>query len=240
MPTSTVEDYLKAILLAERRTQRQSAGGQARDKLVTMGRIAAALEVAPGTVTAMVKSLEKDGLLIYEPYSGVRLTVEGRRAALHVLRRHRLIELFLVETLGLDWSEVHEEAERLEHAMSDKLIDRIDVLLGYPSVDPHGDPIPDSAGIFRQDELISLAECPPGDAVRVARIGDQGEEFLRFVERKGLKPGSTITVQRGDPSADTVTVRPERSLEVTIGSEVAAKLWVESIDGSRAGRERDP
>ncbi len=229
MPTSTVEDYLKAILLAERRSSAgQPDGGQ---RLVTMGRIATALEVAPGTVTAMVKSLEKDDLLVYEPYSGVRLTAEGRRAAIHVLRRHRLIELFLVETLGLDWSEVHEEAERLEHAMSEKLIDRVDALLGYPSVDPHGDPIPDAAGEFRQGELISLVECPPGEAFRIARVSDQGEEFLRYVERKGLKPGSTVTVHRDDPSAGTVTIRTERSAEVTIGNEAAAKLWGEAIAG---------
>ncbi len=202
-----------------------------------MGQIAAALEVAPGTVTAMVKTLEKNGLLIYEPYSGVRLTAPGRDAALHVLRRHRLIELFLVETLGLDWSQVHEEAERLEHAMSDKLIDRIDALLGYPSVDPHGDPIPDNDGKFRQGELISLVECPTGNSFRVARVSDQGEEFLRFVERKGLKPGSTIAVHRQDPSAGAVTVQPERLPEVTIGNEAAAKLWVESIAGPRLAKE---
>ncbi len=237
MPTSTVEDYLKAILLAE---LRRSAGGRPgggqtehRPTLVTMGRIAAALEVAPGTVTAMVKSLEKDGLVIYEPYSGARLTDEGRCAALRVLRRHRLIELFLVETLGFDWSEVHDEAERLEHAMSDKLIDRIDALLGRPSVDPHGDPIPDSSGRFRQPELISLAECPPGDAFRVARVSDQGEEFLRFVERHGLKPGSTISIHHQDPSAHAVTIQPERLPELTIGSEAAAKLWVEAVSGPR-------
>ncbi len=243
MPTSTVEDYLKAILLAERRLSgRQAKGHPERGQtkhLVTMGRIAAALEVAPGTVTAMVKTLEKDGLLIYEPYSGVRLTAEGRRAAVDVLRRHRLIEQFLVETLGLDWSEVHEEAEQLEHAMSDKLIDRIDALLGRPSVDPHGDPIPDSTGKFRQGELISLAECPAGDAFRVARVSDQGEEFLRFVERKGLKPGSTIAVHQQDPSAGAVTIQPERRPEVTIGTEVAAKLWVESVAGPRLSKEPD-
>ncbi len=238
MPTSTVEDYLKAILLAERRqssgrhheggqTGRHS-GGEQTECLVTMGRIACALEVAPGTVTAMVKTLEKDGLLIYEPYSGVRLTAEGRHAALHVLRRHRLIELFLVETLGLDWSEVHQEAEQLEHAMSDKLINRIDVLLGCPSVDPHGDPIPDRSGKFRRSELMSLTECPPGDAFRVARVSDQGEEFLRFVERHGLKPGSMIAVHKHAPSADAVTIRPERFPEITIGGEAASKLWVES------------
>lgn len=243
MPTSTVEDYLKAILLAERRPSGRPAesqpGGRRAKGLVTMGRIASALEVAPGTVTAMMKTLEKDGLLLYEPYSGVRLTAEGRNAAVHVLRRHRLIELFLVETLGFDWSEVHEEAERLEHAMSDKLIDRIDALLGCPSVDPHGDPIPDRTGRFREGELISLAECPAGDAFRVARVSDQGEDFLRFVERKGLKPGSTIAVHEQDPSAGTVTVQPERLPEVTIGKEVAAKLWVESVAGPRLLKEQD-
>ncbi len=244
MPTSTVEDYLKAILLAERRRPRATSaeertGDDGPEPLVTMGRIASALEVAPGTVTAMVKTLEKDKLLEYEPYAGVRLTPEGRYAAIHVLRRHRLIELFLVETLGLDWSEVHEEAEQLEHAMSDKLIDRIDALLGYPSVDPHGDPIPDSSGNFRQGELISLAECPSGDAFRIARVSDQGEKFLRFVERKGLKPGSTIAVREQDPSAGVVTVQPERWPEVTIGNEVAAKLWVESIAGPRLTKEPD-
>ena len=227
MPTSTVENYLKAILLAEE--------GQAHGQLVTMGQIGSSLEVAPGTVTAMVKTLEKDGLLAYEPYSGVRLSSEGRRTALHVLRRHRLIELFLVETLGFDWSEVHDEAERLEHAMSDKLIDRIDALLGYPSVDPHGDPIPDGAGKFRRAELISLAECPPGNAFRIARVSDQAEAFLRFVERHGLKPGSNVAVHRRDPAAGAVTVQPERRSEITIGDEVASKLWVETIGGPRLG-----
>lgn len=220
MPTSTVENYLKAILLAE---QEQGAG-----HLVTMGQIGASLEVTPGTVTAMVKALEKDELLAYEPYNGVRLTEAGRRAALHVLRRHRLIELFLVETLGFDWSEVHEEAEDLEHAMSDKLIDKIDALLGFPRVDPHGDPIPDGSGRLRDAELMSLAECPPGEAFRIARVSDQGEAFLRFVERHGLKPGSQVAIHRRDPVADTITVQPARKPEVAIGSEAASKLWVET------------
>ena len=232
MPTSTVENYLKAILLAEQ--------GQARGQLVTMGQIGSSLEVAPGTVTAMVKTLEKEGLLAYEPYSGVRLSRSGRKAALHVLRRHRLIELFLVEVLGFDWSEVHEEAEKLEHAMSDKLIDKIDALLGYPSVDPHGDPIPDGSGKFRDAELISLADCPPGEAFRIARVSDQGEAFLRFVDRNGLKPGSQVAVHQRDLVADTVTVQPDRRPEVAIGSEAAGKLWVETPSAPRAEEEGSP
>lgn len=222
MPTSTVEDYLKAILLHE-----ESLGAQ---ELVTMGQIASALEVAPGTVTAMVKTLEKGGLLRYEPYSGVRLTPEGRHVALHVLRRHRLIELFLVEILGLDWSEVHEEAEQLEHAMSDKLIDRVDALLGHPRVDPHGDPIPDLHGRVRRNQLVSLADCLPGGRFRIARVSDQDEEFLRFVERQGLKPGTAVAVAEGDPAAGAVTVQPDDGTAVTIGSEAAGKLWVEPLE----------
>ena len=220
MPTSTVEDYLKAILVEQ---QRLPVG-----RLVTMGQIGAALEVAPGTVTAMVKALEKDGLLTYEPYSGVRLTVDGRRLALHVLRRHRLIELFLVEVLGLDWSEVHEEAEHLEHAMSDKLVDRIDQLLGYPRTDPHGDPIPDVAGELRQADLVNLDDCPPGGPFTIARVSDQDESFLRFVERHGLKPGSRVEIVRRDRSADAITLQPELLPAVTLGGEAAAKLWVEA------------
>lgn len=223
MPTSTVEDYLKAILLHEQ----PLAGGQ----LVPMGQIGGALEVAPGTVTSMVKALEKEGLVAYSPYAGVRLTDDGRRMALHVLRRHRLIELFLVEVLGLDWSEVHEEAERLEHAMSDKLIDRIDALLGYPSVDPHGDPIPDGRGELRKPRpAMSLRESADGEDYRIARVSDQDEAFLRFVERHGLKPGTRVTVERRDAVADAVTLRPQDGETMTIGGEAAAKLWVEPPD----------
>src|ERR1044071_3228984 len=127
MPTSTVEDYLKCILLEQRDPE----------SLVSMGQISAALKVAPGTVTAMVKTLADSGLVTYEPYSGVRLTPAGRTLAVHVLRRHRLLELFLVQIVGLDWSEVHPEAEQLEHAVSERVIDRIDELLGHPAVDPH-------------------------------------------------------------------------------------------------------
>lgn len=219
MPTSAVEDYLKTILVQEQQLQ--------EGQLVTMGQIAAGLRVAPGTVTAMVKTLEKGGLLLYEPYAGVRLSDEGRQVGLHVLRRHRLIEKFLVEVLGCDWSEVHDEAERLEHAMSEKLIDRIDTLLGHPSTDPHGDPIPDGRGELREERLVSLADCPAGGPFRVARVSDQDEAFLRFAERHGLTPGAQVAVAERDPLAAAVTVRSDGRPAVTIGREAAAKLWIE-------------
>lgn len=219
MPTSTVEDYLKAILL-EQQTLADGA-------LVTMGQIASALAVAPGTVTAMVKGLERDGLVNYEPYSGVRLSEEGRRQAAHVLRRHRLTELFLVEVLGLDWSEVHEEAELLEHAMSEKLIQRIDAFLGHPTTDPHGDPIPDQYGELRELAVIGLPEAPVGQILVVARVSDQEEAFLRFVERHGLRPGSKVVIRNHDAIADAITLEPHSAAPVTLGSEAAAKLWIE-------------
>ena len=139
LPSQTVENYLKTIFLAQ-------AGRAAPDELVPMGQIASALGVVPGTATTMVKTLSESGLVHYEPYMGVRLTPAGEKLASLVLRRHRLIELFLVKVLGMSWTEVHDEAERLEHAVSEQLIERIDAMLGRPAVDPHGDPIPTAEG----------------------------------------------------------------------------------------------
>lgn len=220
MATSTVEDYLKAILLQE-----QKADG---DGPVGMGHIGAALGVSPGTVTAMVKTLERSGHVTYAPYVGVRLTKDGRALAIHVLRRHRLVELFLVEVLGLDWSEVHDEAERLEHVMSPKVIERIDDLLGRPTTDPHGDPIPDARGELRASPRVNLADCAQDVPVRIARVGDQDEAFLRFVDRRGLRPGTRVTVIARDAVAGVVTVRSDQEPgETTVGREAAGKLWVE-------------
>lgn len=137
LPSSTVEDYLKAIFQAQLPLPRKS-------DLVSMGQLAAALGVVPGTATTMAKALSHSGLVRYEPYAGVRLTASGERLAATVIRRHRLIERFLVEMLGMSWDDVHEEAERLEHAMSDRVIERIDEMLGRPAVNPHDDPVPEA------------------------------------------------------------------------------------------------
>lgn len=218
MPTSTVEDYLKTILLEEPR----SAGER-----VSMGQIATALKVAPGTVTAMMKTLADSSLVDYEPRSGVLLTAAGRQLASHVVRRHRLIELFLVEIVGLDWSEVHAEAELLEHAVSERVIERIDALLGHPSVDPHGDPIPSASGVVESRELDSLLECPTGVPARVVRVSDQSVEFLRLVERSRLMPGSRITVVARDEAADTVELRLDGGIAFSLGQRAASKILVE-------------
>src|SRR6266542_4924134 len=170
LPSSTVENYLKAIY------QGQSTLTGA-DRLVPMGQIAAALGVAPGTTTTMVKALAESGLAEYEPYSGVRLTGAGEKLAGLVLRRHRLVELFLVQVMGMSWAEVHEEAEQLEHAVSERLIDRIDAMLGRPAHDPHGDPIPDADGVIKPQHLDNLLTCPIGTPLRVTRIADQDPAF---------------------------------------------------------------
>lgn len=217
MATSTVEDYLKTILLAEQR----DPGAR-----VTTGRIAAALGVAPGTATAMVKTLADSGLVSYEPYSGVQLTGQGLQLAVHVLRRHRLVELFLVQVLGMDWSEVHDEAERLEHAVSDRVIERIDEMLGHPSTDPHGDPIPDSRGRVAEPELASLLDCPLEHALTVVRVDDQSPEFLQLVEREGLKPGSVLAVEGRDEAADTVALRLAGGAGLRLGQRAASKILV--------------
>lgn len=224
MPTSTVEDYLKCILLAEQ---------EAPDQPVSTGQIAVALEVAPGTVTAMLKTLARSGLVSYEPYSGVWLTEQGRQLAVHVLRRHRLVELFLVRVMGLDWSEVHDEAELLEHAVSDRIIERMDAMLGGPEVDPHGDPIPTAGGDVEHRQLESLLDCPLDTWLRVARVTDQAVDFLQLVETERLKPGSRIRVTRRDAAADTMQLdRPEAG-PLALGLRAASKILVaEDSEGS--------
>lgn len=218
MPSSTVENYLKQLYLEQQDT------GKA---LVPMGKLATVMGVVPGTATSMIKALADSGLVSYEPRSGVRLTAGGEQLALHVLRRHRLVELFLVKVLKLDWSEVHAEAEELEHAISDKVLERIDALLGHPSVDPHGDPIPTARGDIAKSALRSLADCEIGRPMRVSRVIDQEPSFLQFINRCGLTPGVEVVVEQRDAQAEAVSVRPADRAPVTLGSAVAGKILVE-------------
>jgi len=218
--TSTVEDYLKAILLEEEREP-----GLA----VATGRLAALVAVTPGTVTAMLKTLADSGLVAYEPYAGAQLTTAGRQLALHVLRRHRLIELFLVQVVGLDWSEVHDEADRLEHAVSERLIERMDEMLDRPAVDPHGDPIPTAALKVRALDHATLAEAAAGVRCRVARIADQSAEFLRLVEKVGLRPGRRVRVTARDEAADTLEIELDRGRRASLGLRAAGKIFVERV-----------
>jgi DtxR family Mn-dependent transcriptional regulator len=220
VPSSTVENYLKAI------HQGQSALA-AGVRLVPMGSVAAALGVTAGTATTMVKALAESGLAEYEPYSGVRLTAAGERLAGLVLRRHRLVELFLVQVMGMSWDEVHDEAEQLEHAVSERLIDRIDDMLGRPARDPHGDAIPNPDGAIAARHLDNLLTCPIKTPLTVSRIADQDPAFLRFIEKNDLKPGQPIEVETRDTAADSVQLRGKDRRAITIGARAASKLLVE-------------
>jgi DtxR family Mn-dependent transcriptional regulator len=198
MPSLTVENYVKTIYLLA-----QEADGGA----VATGQIAVGLGVLPGTVTSMLKTLDESNLATYTPYEGVRLTPAGRALALRVLRRHRLIEQFLSQTLNLTWDEVHEEAEHMEHAVSDALVDRIDAYLGHPTTDPHGDPIPQPDGTMAAAADRSLAECAAGEKFRIARVADQSPEFLRQLSQRGLEIGAQGSLVVNDPARDIVTMR---------------------------------
>ena len=219
-PSSTVENYLKAIYQG----QSTLVG---HERLVPMGHVASALGVAPGTATTMVKALAESGLAEYEPYSGVRLSAAGEKLAGLVLRRHRLVELFLVQVMGMSWAEVHDEAEQLEHVVSERLIERIDEMLGRPTRDPHGDPIPDPDGAIARRDLDTLLTCPVGTPLRITRIADQDPAFLRFIESNDLKPGQAVEVETRDAAADSVRLRGRDRKTITIGARAASKLLVE-------------
>ena len=215
LPSLTVENYIKAIFQICLNGEGQAATGQ----------LASALGVSPGTVTSMLKTLSEGSLVTYTPYEGVRLTPTGTALALRVVRRHRLIELFLVRTLDLNWDEVHEEAEHMEHAVSDRLIDKIDAYLGHPRVDPHGDPIPGPDGAYDAPTGHSLAECKVGDHFKLSRVIDQSPEFLRFLSHSGLPLGVAGQIVANSPEAGIVTVRVDGH-ETTLGRAAAEKILV--------------
>jgi DtxR family Mn-dependent transcriptional regulator len=213
----SVEDYLKVIY------QLSEQGGAA-----STSDIAQALSLSPAAVTGMVKKLAEAGHLEHIPYRGVRLTAGGRRAALAILRRHRLLETYLITKLGYDWSTVHEEAERLEHAASDELVDRMALALGEPRYDPHGAPIPTREGEIERPDLQSLAQVEVGVPVALRRVGDDDPERLRYLEAMGLVPGTALVVAVKQPFGGPITLfvggpgGPER----VIGEELAATLFV--------------
>lgn len=216
MPSSTVENYLKAIYAIS-----DEMGSL---ELVPIGRIAEVLELTPGTVTTMMKHLNKEGFITYHPRKGVELKEKGCQVALQVLRRHRLIELFLVEVLHLDWSHVHKEAEVLEHALSDLLVERIDEMLGRPAYDPHGDPIPDATGAMREDRSRALLDSSPG-ACRLVRVSRDEPEFLQWLQKSKLRPGADLEVIGHDRMGGLVEVKVGgRTLK--LGESAAAALWV--------------
>ncbi len=221
MASRTIENYLKQIYLSRPADEAQ---------WLTMGKLSAAVGVTPGTATSMVRAISDAHLVEYEPRAGVRLTPAGEQLALHVLRRHRLIELLLVQVLGLDWSEVHEDAEELEHVVSDRLLMKIDEILQHPAFDPHGDPIPTAGGVIRRQDCCTLLDCPLGEPTSIARILDQSAEFLQYVNQCGLLPGAEIRVANRNHQAQTVELMAIKSGEnqvVAMSFSVAEKFLVQ-------------
>ncbi|MGH7959584.1 MAG: metal-dependent transcriptional regulator [Opitutaceae bacterium] len=217
MATIAVENYLKHVLLLS----------EGSEELVPMGALATAVDVVPGTATTMVKAMADEGLVEHQPRYGVKLTPQGRRMALNVLRKHRLVETFLVNVLKMDWSKVHAEAERLEHAISDEVLDRLDALLGHPEVDPHGDPIPSRQGKLSSHVYATLATCVTERALRIVRVTEQSEEFLRFAEQNGLQPGTSVRVADRNLTAGLVTVRKAGGKPVALSVMAAGRILVE-------------
>ncbi len=210
--TRSAEDYLKAIY-------RLTASGEP----ASTTDLAAVLELAPASVSGMLRRLADQNLVSHQLYRGVTLAREGRRIALRMLRRHRLIEAYLVAHLGYTWDTVHEEAERLEHAVSDTLVERMAKLLGDPREDPHGDPIPGPDGSLAEVIYIPLAELEVGSDVEIRRVNTSQPDRLRYISGTGLVPGTRVRVLAREPFRGPIRVRAGRR-ERIVGFEIAELL----------------
>ena len=215
--TAPVEDYLKAIYAFER-------DGHA----AATNDIAQRLSIAPASVSGMVQRLADQGLVAYERYRGVRLTAAGRRAALRTLRRHRVIEAYLVHALGYGWDSVHDEAERLEHSASDILIDRMAAAIGEPVTDPHGAPIPTREGTIDETPHQTLADAPVGARTRVVRVGDEDPGMLRYLDSLGLRPGAEVMLTNRAPFDGPLTIEVGSATQ-QVGAALASRVLVASV-----------
>ncbi|MCU0493267.1 MAG: metal-dependent transcriptional regulator [Chloroflexaceae bacterium] len=215
--TPAIEDYLKAIYTL-----------QQQDGNVTTSSLVEQLGFKPGSVTGMLTRLAELNLVTHTPYQGVRLTEAGEKIALEVIRHHRLLELYLVEALGYSWDEVHEEAERLEHHISEKLEARIAAHLGQPRFDPHGDPIPSLAGELPSSSGDSLADMVVGSTGRVVRVRDQSAERLRYLADLGLVPGATVCVTASAPFDGPVSIQLGDQVQA-LDRRLARTILVESL-----------
>lgn len=209
-----MEDYLKAMYMIRERA------GQ-----VTTTAIATALSVTPASVTGMIKKLAELKLVRHMPYQGVELTKSGEKIALEIVRHHRLLELFLIEALGYSWDEVHAEADVLEHVISEEFEERVAARLGYPVVDPHGDPIPAKDGTITAVAQQALLLLAAGQTATITRVSDHNSEVLRYAADLGLRPGVRVTLISAEPFGGSLRVKVGRA-ECSIGRELAAQVFV--------------
>ncbi|HXE57907.1 MAG TPA: metal-dependent transcriptional regulator [Gemmatimonadales bacterium] len=225
--TRSVEDYLKVIYRLTQRGQPAST----RD-------IAGWLQLSAPSVSGMLRRLAEQGLVEHSPYRGVQLTDDGRRVALRMVRRHRIIESYLVAFLGYTWDDVHEEAERLEHAVSDRLIERMAAALGHPRFDPHGDPIPDEDLSVDELSYVPLTDIPVGGTAEVRQVGTDQPERLRYLAAVGLTPGTTVTILDRQPFQGPITVRGGAGEQV-IGHELGGMVLCAPAERQEEGRNDD-
>lgn len=209
-----MEDYLKAVYLI-----RERAGS------VTTTAIATALSVTPASVTGMIKKLAELKLVRHTPYQGVELSKSGEKIALEIVRHHRLLELFLIEALGYSWDEVHAEADVLEHVISEEFEERVAARLGYPVVDPHGDPIPAKDGTITAVAQQALLQLAIGCSATITRVSDRNSAMLRYAAELGLRPGVRVTLIGAEPFGGSLRLKIGRA-ECTIGRELAAQVFV--------------
>ena len=224
----STQNYLKAIW---------SLGEWSTDP-VTTSALAARVGVRLSTVSDALRKLTEQGLLEHTPYGAITLSEQGRTHALAMVRRHRLIETFLVEVLDYSWDQVHDEAEHLEHAVSDFLVERMDQHLGHPSRDPHGDPIPAADGSVERPDAVLLSELPAGSTVRVERISDADPQLLTFFAERGIGMGTMLDVRPGTPFSDAVEVAVSGAQEsLTLGRSATGAVWVTLAPGSPSGAD---
>lgn len=218
--SASSQNYLKAVWSLQ----------EWSDDPVTPSTVAARAGVKLSTASDAVRKLSEQGLLEHAPYGAVSLTAEGRAHAVAMVRRHRLIETFLVTALGYRWDQVHDEAEHLEHAVSDFMVDRIDEFLGFPTRDPHGDPIPSAEGVVTRPDAILLTELSPGSRARVERIADSDAALLQFFAAQGIGVGTELASRPGAPYSDAVDVVVEGRDEVlSLGRSATDAVWVTAL-----------
>lgn len=218
--SQSIEDYLKAIYKLE-----------SEEKGASTTRLAEKMEVSSASASNMIKRLAEMGLVDYQSYKGARLTASGRKIALEVLRHHRLLELYLLEVLGYSWDEVHDEAEKLEHHISEQFEDKIAELLGDPTHDPHGDPIPTKNGVLPEMKEKSLVQAEENQSYVIGRVRDQEPERLRYLEQEGLLPGVKLTVKKKGPFNGPVILLVEAE-EKIIGQDLAQTIFLVELPKS--------
>ncbi len=222
MRTESIEDYLKAIYDIQKEMGKVSTNS-----------LSEKLNVAPASVTSMIKKLSLKKLLTHKRYQGVKLTKAGQRIALEVIRHHRLIELYLQEALGVPWDLVHNEAEKWEHVISEDLEERIDKKLGYPISDPHGSPIPKRDGTVIELDSIPLTDLKPGQTGEVAKVSDHDPKLLRYIGDMGLYPKAKVKVVSVEPFSGPLTINVEKNKYI-IGSEAAQYISMTNIKFSKS------